>query len=315
MVNLKNSYTSADTVPRKLLLNPTVKDWRPIHIQWLPTNHCNLNCSFCSCSNRDRYLEMDPIIAKAVIWKFSSLGCSAVTITGGGEPLCHPNLKEMMIQFKLAGIKIGLVTNGLLLNKLTSLDLSRLTWCRISHSDERHLTETYRSLLVSVISRAPRVDWAFSYVLGENPNLDEIRRVVDFANLHNFTHVRLVADILHPSVLFDPIRQALNGIDQRVIYQPRATPTPATRCVLGYIKPVVAPDFKMYLCCGVQYALDPPSQDLPETLCMGSAKFLDDLYDPGSFRVFKTNCAKCYYHGYNDLLLPITESIRHKEFL
>jgi len=257
---------------------------------------------------------MDIMIAKVVIWQLSKLGCSAVTITGGGEPLCHPDISEMLKHFKLAGIKIGLVTNGYLLGKLSREDLSTLTWCRISHSDERRLTDKYRNTLEIALTMAPQVDWAFSYVLSESPNVDGVLEIVDFANVHGFTHVRLVSDILHPTADFEPTRKALAGRDHRVIYQPRDTPSPANRCVIGYIKPVIAADFNIYMCCGVQYALDPPSRDMPEQLCMGNAQRLEEIYSR-PFKIFETECVRCYYHKYNNLLLPIAEEICHKEFL
>ena len=314
-MEMKSSYTAADTFPIKLLLNRSVKRLVPVHVQWIPTNRCNMRCTVCCCSARDRDLEMDLTIAQAVIQDLAGIGCEAVTITGGGEPLCHPHIQEMLSAFDLHDVEVGLVTNGMLLDRLDENDLATLTWCRISNTDDRKFSVAYRRTLEDAVTRGPKVDWAFSHVVSSQPNLQEIARIVEFANEHHFTHVRLVADILHArDVDMGPVREYLTGIDQLVIYQPRNTPVPSSGCVIGYVKPVIAPDFKMYHCCGVQYALDPPSMDFPQELCMGDARHLSDLYAEKR-KMFKVHCARCYYESYNSVLRPLVGEIKHQKFL
>lgn len=315
--DLKASFTAADSIPLKLFHHPqAVRDLRPIHVQWLPTNKCNLNCPWCSCSERDKHLQMDAAQAKNVIQDLAELGCLAVTITGGGEPLCHPRLADMIHQFFVHGISVGLVTNGLLLGKMNADALDMVTWCRISNGDHRELTPQYRETLESVMKLGPRVDWAFSHVVSSRPNFAEIVRIVEFANEHNFTHVRLVADILDAeNISLDAVREDLRGIDQRVIYQNRDKPVPASSCLIGYVKPLIAPDFKIYHCCGVQYALDPPSKDLPEELSMGSALDLHSVYVKNSKHPFKVPCKRCYYRHYNDILHSLWNGLVHPDFI
>jgi len=64
--DIKYSYSSANIFPMKIfrnydLINFILKHKMiiPYHLQFNPTNKCNFNCSFCSCSNRDRELEFD----------------------------------------------------------------------------------------------------------------------------------------------------------------------------------------------------------------------------------------------------------------
>jgi len=65
-IDIKTSFTAADSMPLKVLLDKDLvhhahHDNRltPVHIQFLPTNKCNMNCDFCSCAERDQNLEMD----------------------------------------------------------------------------------------------------------------------------------------------------------------------------------------------------------------------------------------------------------------
>lgn len=310
---LAASYAAADAVPIKTCSNPRAKLLIPIHAQWMPTNKCNLNCSFCSCSHRDRQLEMDLPTALDVIGQLAGFGCEAVTITGGGEPLCHPGLPDMIRAFLSCGIKVGLVTNGLLLEKLERDTICRLTWCRISHSDDRAFDSKYKEALYRVI--APDIGWAFSYVLSAEPNLSTIRSVVEFANLHEFTHVRIVSDILNPQTEnIEAVRTALAGNDSRVIYQSRDKPEIGRDCRICYIKPVIGPDWSVAPCCGYQYALDPPTRDLPPSMKIGDARKLSELY--GHHRPAREfACQRCYYMNYNRLLDAMVGRVLHEEFI
>ncbi len=309
----KLSYTAADVFPVKLCFADGVKELRPVHVNWIPTNACNLHCNFCSCSKRDKTLAMPFGESMQIMERFSRLGCKAVTITGGGEPLCYPYISDTISQVASLGIDVGLVTNGLLLDNLSSSVLELLTWCRISHSDSRCITPHYRDTLDRAV-QAP-VDWAFSYVVSHHPNLREIGAVVDYANEHTFTHVRLVGDLMQPATVpMDIVKQSLAGRDRLVLYQPRKRYAAATQCLLGYVKPVVGPDFNMYLCCGVQYALEGQHhRDLPAALCMGSARDLESIYDSPS--PFTVPCARCYYTQYNQVLFAMTNTISHESFI
>ena len=93
MLIQQNNFTAANTMAPKLIQCPqAIVDGkiRPYHIQLVPTNRCNANCSWCSFSKADRRLEMDIDEALEIIDYFAHLGTKAITITGGGEPTLHP---------------------------------------------------------------------------------------------------------------------------------------------------------------------------------------------------------------------------------
>lgn len=309
----RESYTSANCFPTKVLWSDAARSLSPAHVQWLPTNLCNFHCTFCSCRNRSRTQSMDLSTALDVIRGFVKYGTRAVTITGGGEPLCHPDLPAMIDAFADADVKVGLVTNGTLLGRLSAKTLSQLTWCRISNSDERTLTGEYQAVLDAATET--NIDWAFSHVVSGQPNLAEISRIIDYATAHDFTHVRLVADLMAPEkVQWDSIHELLAGRDSRVVYQERKHHVPSERCWIGYVKPVITPDFKMYLCCGVQYALDDEMGGFPDSLCMGSALDLPAIYDHPR-RYFRVSCNRCYYQDYNTVLEHLSKPLEHMEFV
>ena len=184
------SFTSASVFPAKLLHRNVVCDGKimPVHLQISLTNKCTLHCSFCSCSERDKKLELSFEDIETIMTNAVKAGTKAVTITGGGEPLCHPRFKDIFEMIHSLGVKIGLVTNGTLVHKLDTEDLNRITWCRISSADFRKWNDKYAGKIASAVKLGPNVDWAFSHVVSRNPNYTMIRKVIDFANKHNFTH-------------------------------------------------------------------------------------------------------------------------------
>jgi len=120
----KESYTAASTFPDKLLHKKVVEKGRivPIHAQLIPTNKCNLNCSFCSYRDREKNLEIDFPILKDVIDTLADRGTKAITWTGGGEPCLYDKINEAIDYAASRGVESGLVSNGIALDKLDCHD-------------------------------------------------------------------------------------------------------------------------------------------------------------------------------------------------
>ena len=116
----KESYTAASVLPTKLFHKKVVEEGKiiPIHPQLYITNKCNLNCKFCSCSDRQKKLEMKFDEVKEVIDVLADRGAKAITFSGGGEPLMNPKINEIITYANLRGIEAGLVSNGVALDKL-----------------------------------------------------------------------------------------------------------------------------------------------------------------------------------------------------
>lgn len=323
---IKASYSAADSLPVKVLLNDKllqeIKDTRvipPYHVQLIPTNKCNLSCGYCSCSDEDREVELDVREVKKIISELARLGTKSVTITGGGEPLLHSDIEDIIWMILDHSIKVGLVTNGMMLNAIGS-SVSGVTWCRISHSDDREFDGKYYKQLWSVVDNNPCVDWAFSYVVSPEPNLETISRVLEFANDNDFRHVRMVADLLQTDkVDLGKLRQRLefNGVnDDRVIYQSRNVPEHGGPCYICCLKPVIGADAKVYPCCGVQYALDEPSRKLADVFCLGDAEDMERIVKQYSETPFDGSiCKRCYYGSYNRVLKLLFLKVEHADFV
>lgn len=92
----------------------------PVHVQIIPTNVCNQCCSFCSYrakgySSNETFQTLDSIPREKlleIVADCESMGVKAIEVTGGGEPLCHPNIVEMCQAILDAEIDLGMVSNG-----------------------------------------------------------------------------------------------------------------------------------------------------------------------------------------------------------
>lgn len=314
------SYTSAGVFPVKLFLNDgIIKDGKivPFHVQLNPTNRCNLKCQFCSCASREKGLEMSLEDILKIMTLYARQGCKAVTITGGGEPLLHWQITEMIKQIYMLGMSVGLVTNGTQLKKLYS---SRwcVKWIRISFDDHRSFSPEFEAELDEAV--VDGIDWAFSYVVTANPNIYNLRKVIEFANSHNFTHVRIVSDLLDlqnaPSM--DSLKRKLleMGIDDsKVIYQGRKIFTKGrSKCLISLSKPVIGADGRIYPCCGIQYATEIPFLDYDESMCMGIGDDISSIYKIQKY-FDGSNCVRCYYDEYNEALELLTSKLKHLVFV
>ena len=98
-------------------------DWvPPITCEIDPSNSCNLKCECCMHMSIEMYVSL--------ISELHRMGTKSITLTGGGEPTMNPNFNLMVSIAKNLGFQLGLVTNGLLLNKVE--DLEAFMFIRVS---------------------------------------------------------------------------------------------------------------------------------------------------------------------------------------
>lgn len=322
MTTLNSSFTSAGVFPYKIFKNNDVVESlnngmvRPTHLQVIPTNKCNLSCGFCSCKDRDRRAEVGYGSLCRSLSTMAAMGAKSITITGGGEPLMYPDICSLIDYCDTIGIKTGLVTNGLLLERVPGECLSKLTWCRVSFSDERAV-DGFEYIIRAAVDSAPDVDWAFSYVVTRNYDRDKLSFIVDLANRLGFTHVRVVSDLIDidGSEPMARVKESLTVDDSKVIYQPRQEYTRGSNpCYISLLKPVLGADGYIYPCCGAQYAIDGERLDLVSQMRMGVIEefpglVFDQMFFDGSI------CDRCYYSGYNEALGEMLSDVKHIEFV
>lgn len=322
-MNNRASFTAASSLPVKLLANADIvrqvikHKIPPIHVQINPTNKCQRNCSFCSCSNRDRGLEINFDYLTSMIQIFVERGMKACTITGGGEPCLYPWINELLQFLYEHKVDVGITTNGIALNKIDRSLFDKLTWCRVSLSDEDLISDIDLAYMEKI-----SIDWGLSYVVTKAFNFERLCEAIQFANQANLTHIRIVSDILCADSVekMEVIAMKLKdkGIDdQLVIYQDRRHSILGhKRCLISLLKPNIGADGLIYPCCGVQFSEPIPSRDFGANFSMGNMENLVDIYEKQRF-FDGSKCAICYYGKYNDALniLWDAKSVSHRNFI
>jgi len=321
------SYTSAGVLPAKVLLHPdvykSVVEGRRVplvHLQLNPTTRCQLKCKFCSCRLQDADVDMPLSVQQVIIDRSVLSGCKAVTITGGGEPTLYPQINELLEYCFEKNVEVGLVSNAYSIDNVSPKTLGGCTWIRISVSDEKGLTAKPRNALETLIPQTPEVDWSFSYVVTAQIDYDKIAEVVRFANKNNFTHVRLVSDLLDLDDVpkMSETRDRLSKIvdDSLVVYQGRKEYSRGhKRCWISLLKTVVAPDGRLFPCCGVQYSEDPPAMKYSDAMCMGEGTEIY-RFNEAQKPFDGSHCDRCYYGNYNELIdLLLSDKLDHMNFV
>lgn len=112
------------------------------------TYRCNSKCPSCPyVQSKIRQSYKDTPFMSAEIFKKIADECgkyhSVIRLTGGGEPLLHPQMVELIEYAKNKGAKIGLITNGALLTTQTVVDLLGVSTDAIEISADAADKETY----------------------------------------------------------------------------------------------------------------------------------------------------------------------------
>lgn len=291
------------------LVRSIVRDKRviPRHLHLAPTNRCNMECPWCCTRNRNRLDELPLTDIDRIVSDAATEGCRAVTLSGLGEPLVHRDIAEVIGLCRNAGLAVGVVTNGLRLDRL----LDGSTWCRISFGSHRRIADEWESLSEQV-RRLPNVTWSFNYVLDGCP--DDLKRVVEFAVEHGFSLVRIVPNLFDLPAWSENRATAeamLRGMDGPVLYQtwPQAT-LGAKRCWVSLLKPTVFADGRFVPCCAVEFGGRGRRTDLgwPAGSTLGEMVARQECFD-GS------QCKTCYYDNYNRLIEGLMMEIDHAEWL
>ena len=107
----------------------------PITVELDMTNICNHKCPECSgwyFQNRNKD-SLPYGLAKDIVKQLARAKIRGLIFTGGGEPLCHPDINEVVRLAYNVGLDIGFITNGTFINEdIAKVLLESCTWLRIS---------------------------------------------------------------------------------------------------------------------------------------------------------------------------------------
>ena len=132
-------------------------DWNttsnsPFVVELDPTSMCNLACPDCISGS---LLNKDQISTKRLLSLTDEMidaGVKAVILIGGGEPMMHPAIGDVINRLGRANIKIGITTNGLYLKKYIDEISQYASWVRVSM--DAGSEETFKRIRPSKIGKS-----------------------------------------------------------------------------------------------------------------------------------------------------------------
>jgi len=113
----------------------------PTHIRIKPTNVCNHDCWYCAyhasglqLGDQMTYRDVIPFSKlREITNDIIEMGVSAVTFSGGGEPLLYKRLPEIVEKLHKGGVKVATLTNGSNLKGNMAKAFQKYgTWVRVS---------------------------------------------------------------------------------------------------------------------------------------------------------------------------------------
>ena len=95
----------------------------PEVVELFLTNYCNFACPFCRCAkyHGDTRQFMDFDTLARLLEELVGQGVRRIELGGGGEPLEHPMIRQVLERFREQGFRFGLITNGWRLTEFPEL--------------------------------------------------------------------------------------------------------------------------------------------------------------------------------------------------
>lgn len=134
------------------------KTFYPIYVEIAPVGACNHRCTFCSVDYIGyKSVQQDKGVLKARLSEMANLGIKAVMFAGEGEPLLYKSIDDIVSHSVVEGLDVSFTTNGVLLNKLKTLNLCSWvkvsvnagtpeTYAKIHQTDEKDWSRVWKNL-------------------------------------------------------------------------------------------------------------------------------------------------------------------------
>lgn len=320
-MDLRASFTSAGNFPQKLIFNLDkvvgLNRIVPLHVILFPTYRCNSECPSCSYGGREKNSELSLKSIQNIFDILVKRGTQAITLSGGGEPLMHPQINQIISSAGEKGLDVGLITNGLSLEDLTYHE--NLIWVRVSCFDSKDFP--VRPMLSSLKTN-PKTDWGLSYVITKKIDYNKLNFVLDFAKFNLFTHVRIIGDMVNQTFLPPLEEMEKNIIHKEILLYHNISSTPgASNCLFSLLKPSISPE-GIYPCYNFVYALGRNKENPHKIMCRGPIDRLEEILD-SQIPFDGSNCKVCYFSSFNAVLtnpekfkgLNNLKELKHSNFI
>ena len=285
----------------------------PVYVRVKPINLCNHGCFFCVYSTGFRVkdggpeehivsgmhedMKEDDIIPRdkmmQTLSELANMGTKAITWSGGGEPLMHPDIVDFMRLTLLLKMDLSIITNGQNLAKERAEVLADAKWVRVSmdytngeemkrfrNVPEKSFDSIIRNLRGFAGMKDAGCDLAVNYIVHRNnyKNLGGLTQLLKDSGVENvrFSPMYVPDFYEYHKPIAEEVNEQLAKIqticDDRFTVNSTYNTTPGSshshtrsynRCFVMQTVPVIGADMKVYACHNKAY---------DSTGCIGSIK-------------------------------------------
>jgi len=281
----------------------------PINCEIDLSNHCQLECDFCQFaqyrSENEVELDFDQLVQ--LVRDLRSLGTQTITFTGGGEPLLYSKFQEAVELVKKEGFGLGLITNGVLLNRWNYL-VNEFTFIRVSldaSTKQTYETVKGRDYFIRVVDN---VHWC----VGKGPTIG-LSFVVCNGNKNEIETVKALGDELRVDyVQIKPVAGTYleDFVPEGVALKTQRHPvTSELPCYIAGLVGIVGANGDVFYCCqkrGLEEGLLGNLGEDPFPVIWGRRHYINPQ---------RMDCETCRYMNYVRLLTHGEPVNCHKGFL
>ena len=270
----------------------------PVTCEIDPSDACNLDCSFCIFKEHKRRESMPLEVYKKALGDLKDCGVGSIVLTGGGEPLVNPQINEFIEAS--SDFRLGMITNGVLLDRVPPDLLARFEFIRISLNAGTR--ETYKK--IAGRDFFDRVVRNIGYAKEHTSQLGVSFVVVE----ENIDEIKLVESLEVDLVQFKP--DVNNPIDfsSGGIVNKREGATSPLPCQIASLVGVISGNGDVIYCCQHRYN---------DSFTLGNVKdehFGEIWKKRKDLRPDQGKCPPCRYSGYAREFKEL-DAIFNKEFL
>jgi MoaA/NifB/PqqE/SkfB family radical SAM enzyme len=292
----------------------------PIMLHTMPTHRCQLSCEHCCFKNRqDFQLDIDPYLYMLGVTQYWMLGTRAIELTGGGEPTLYPHIQKCLEYFLSLNLKIGLITNGLSLDRISYL-LPRLAWVRVSLNTLDYKPPTALRTAMNLLTGSG-THFSFCYIWNKH-SATRMDIVTDFINTYKAT-CRLSPDCIQSlsdiEAEMETIRTFLREKKYKCPYLFLSDfNTTLTRrnsnCYIHMLKPALYTDGHVYPCPSAELAME-NNKSINEKFAICHASEIYAFYNAPNFRkILDHSCSYCKYSLQQSLIEDVMTRTDFNEF-
>jgi len=258
----------------------------PVCVDIHPTLACQLKCYYCISANEhiagmahDNFYRAKRIewpVLKRTVMDLIDMNVRSIQLTGGGEPTTYPEFQQLLKE--LIPLKVGLITNGILVGEYAKEIVEACDWVRISLDavgsemfkaikgvDRYHEVIDSITKLVEArgAEKTPRIGVAYILTPESTYGIKDAVMELENSGIDFLQFKDVVMRGLRFTTRYEKaIRKAVDTVSDRKLkvfytahgsYDDDATPKDIPQCNTTDYVAVIGADGEVYGCCHLEY--------------------------------------------------------------